>query len=154
MKRLLCFALCFITVITLATPAMAVESRPQQWFTEEPIYSEKFIDPELADNKATIDPNSIDLYNYGERTEIVDVFETKKTVYVTPTGQPSLGYEEAEDGYVFFFHTSGGTANFTITVDYKSFTFTAETGYATSSGSGNAYRIPTTDGRYRFHFIL
>ena len=153
MRKFFCLALSLIMVIMLAAPAMAVETDSQQWFSEEPIYSERFIDPELANGKTTIDPNSVGLYNYGERTEIVDVFETKKTVYVTPTGQPSLGYEAAEDAYVFFFHTSGSTVNFSITVDYQNFTYTAETGYTSSSGSGTAYRKPTTAGRYRFDFI-
>ena len=54
---------------------------------------------------------------------------------------------------VFFFKSGGSSQKFTVTINYKSFTFTAETGKTASHGSGYLRIVPSTSGRYRFQFI-
>jgi hypothetical protein len=81
-----------------------------------------------------------------------DIFTTNKVVYVYPDDQPSRGFEGTADAYATFFYTSGSSLTFTITVDTKYFTFTAETGYYSSTGGAYTARIPTSSGRYRLKF--
>lgn len=87
--------------------------------------------------------------NHGE-SQVTTNLTTYKTVYVTPTGQPSLGYEGDSGATVFFFETGGNSTKFTVKIDYKNVTFTAETGKSKSSGSGYSDKVPSSSGRYRF----
>ena len=64
-------------------------------------------------------------------------------MYVTPTGQPGLGYRGGSGATVFFFSSGGSSTNFTVTINSAPFTFTAETGQTTSSGSGYAAAVPS-----------
>lgn len=48
---------------------------------------------------------------------------------------------------------NSSTTTFTITVDAKYFTFTAETGKNASNGSDYGASVPSAAGKYRFDFI-
>lgn len=66
-------------------------------------------------------------------SKLLNTFTTYKTVYVTPTGQPKLGY-------------IGGSRGGNVK-------FTAQTGKSVSRGSGYGDKVPSKPGNYKFQFI-
>lgn len=151
MKRILSMILCVVIILSFATPALGVVEDDSIVIREPQIVSDVFIDPELVGTKLLNDIMPLDFYN--EIPVVSDIFETKKLVYVTPTGQPSLGYVGGTGAFVFFFTTGGNSVKFTVTINAQNFTFTAETGSSTASGQGYGAPVPPSTGRYRFDFI-
>lgn len=150
MKKVFCMFLSFFILMSISAPAFA-SSDSNPVFQEDSVVSEPFVDP---DKVGTTYPGGITTRDfYGERTVTRKTFTTHKTVYVTPTGQPSLGYEGGTNAFVFFFHSGGKTTNFSITVDAKRFILKAETGKSTSYGQGYGAPVPKNSGRYQFQFI-
>lgn len=123
----------------------------KQIFRDPVIVSDYFIDPALI---GSTNPSSImPLDDYNEIPVVREVLTTNKDVYVTPIEQPSLGYKGGSGGSAFFFSTGGSSVKFTVTINYKLATFTAETGKAVTTGSGYGAPIPAGTGNYRFQFI-
>ncbi|SCK03385.1 Uncharacterised protein [uncultured Clostridium sp.] len=116
-------------------------------YYEDTIEGIKFIEEELV---GTTIPSP---RSYGLTSKLLDTFTTYKNVYVTPTGQPSLGYRGGSGATVFFFESGGSSTTFTATIDFKNVTLTAETGRTASSGSGYAASVPSTSGNHKFQFI-
>lgn len=140
-----------IGILAAPFPAFAADSNSENLVRENTIVTDKFIDENLV---GTVSPNRIVPFNnQGESQVTSGNYTTKKTVTVTPTGQPGLGYEGKSGGMVFFFKSGGSSQKFTVTINYKSFTFTAETGKTASYGSGYGASVPSTSGYYRFQFI-
>ena len=138
-------------ILAAPFPAFAADGNSENLVRENTIVTDKFIDENLV---GTVLPNRIVPFNnQGESQVTSGNYTTKKTVTVTPTGQPGLGYEGKSGGMVFFFKSGGSSQKFTVTINYKSFTFTAETGKTASHGSGYGASVPSTSGRYRFQFI-
>lgn len=155
-KVVLLFAV-IIGIISSQISVYATSSNDEVGYIEETVISEKFIDPELVGTyrKITVPKNNlVMLNNYGESHRKSGEYTTYKTVYVTPTGQPGLGYEGGSgDDSVFFFETGGSSIKFSVTIDYKVVSFTAETGASATYGHGHISRIPEKSGRYKFEFI-
>ena len=137
-----------VGIMSIPFPAFAADD--EKIVKEDTIITDKFVDPNLVgtSNSKGIMP----LNNYGE-SQVTTNYTTYKTVYVTPTGQPGLGYRGGSGATVFFFSSGGSSTNFTVTINSAPFTFTAETGQTTSSGSGYAAAVPSCTGYYRFDFI-
>ena len=122
----------------------------KQIFKDPAVVGEHFIDPALV---GTMNPDGImPLDAYNEIPVVRDTKTTEKTVFVTPTKQPSLGYRGGSGGIVFFFSTGGSSVKFTVTINSEIVTFTAETGESNDSGSGYAAQVPNGAGNYRFEF--
>lgn len=143
--------------IPLAT--FAAENNTENIIQEDAIISEKFVDSNLVGSSLDKSTSNgmVRANNYGERQVTSANYTTRKTVYVTPTGQPGLGYRRnpnAKIGVnVIFFSTGGSSTKFTVTVNYKAVTFTAETGRTTTKGNGYGDLVPAKAGNYRFQFI-
>lgn len=52
-----------------------------------------------------------------------------------------------------FFQYGGNSHKFTVTIDYKTVTLTAETGKMSGSGIGYTTTVPYKSGYYKFEFI-
>lgn len=167
MKRFLSLFLALVMSLALAAPAFAAEpdgevftlgvelygagENGKQIFQDPIVVSEHFIDPALV---GTTNPDGImPLDDYGEIPRLREQFTVNKTVRVTPTQQPPLGYEGGSGATVFFFSTGGNSVKFKVTIKSKIVTFEAETGATTGSGSGYGARVPAGTGNYRFDFI-
>lgn len=123
-----------------------------EMYYEETIVTDKFIDTNLV-NSTNITPFN----NYGE-SQVTTNLTTYKTIYVTPTEQPTYGYKGSKSAtapdYAFFFSTKGASYKFTVQIDYKNVQITAETGKATQKGSGVSYAIPVSQvNSYKLRFI-
>lgn len=151
MKKLWAIILSCVMICSLITPVSATTENNGQIIQEETIISETFVDPELVGTTISSEITTFD--NYNEIPVVGDEFEEQKTVYVTPTGQPSLGYNGGSGAFIFFFSSGGSSTTFNVTIDTKNFTFTAETGTTTSNGQGYGAYVPSGAGRYRFDFI-
>lgn len=117
-------------------------------YHENIIEGEKFIEEDLV-GTTIAGPRS-----YGMTSKLLNTFTTYKTVYVTPTGQPKLGYIGGSGGgNVFFFESGGSSTTFTVSIDYKNVKFTAQTGKSVSRGSGYGDKVPSNPGNYKFQFI-
>ena len=152
MKKLLKkIALTLTLLVSISTvPTFAAVNNNEKIYYENSITTDKFIDPNLI---GTTEPNAITPFNnYGE-SQVTKNLETNKTVYVAPTGQPGLGYEGGSGAQVFFFETGGNSVKFTVKIDLKNVTLTAETGKTRSSGSGYSARVPSSSGKHKFEFI-
>lgn len=126
-------------------------------FYEDSIVSDTFVDEDLIGQIPQIAITLSSGAN-GESQVTSEKFTNKKTVIVTPTGQPSDGYQGcatgSEQDRVFFFKTGGSSVKFTVEIDYKNVKFTAETGKSTSSGSGISSAIPYGSKKtFKFQFI-
>ena len=151
MKKTLSIIFATMIIFSLCIPANAAEINNDQLIREEFIYSDTFVDPALV---GTSYPGEIALFDaYGERHIVAEKYTTYKTVYVAPINQPSLGYVGNSGATVFFFHNNGSSFNFSITVEAKIFTITADTGYTSETGGGYAAPVPSLNGRFRFEFI-
>lgn len=151
MKKLWAIILSCVMICSLITPVSATTENNGQIFREKTIISENFIVPELVGTTISSEITTFDYYN--EIPVVGDEFEEQKTVYVTPTGQPTLGYEGGSGAFIFFFSSGGSTTTFTVTIDAKNFSFTAETGTTSSNGQGYGDYVPSDAGRHRFEFI-
>lgn len=151
MKRLLAIVVCITVLFSLGTPAFAAAIDNSRVFQDPVVREEVYIDPELVGTKMPGDIMVIDDYN--EIPVVKETIVTEETVYVTPAGQPSLGYEGGSGATVFFFSSGGSSVKFTVTIATQNVTFKAETGKSTSSGQGYAAPVPSARGRYRFDFI-
>ncbi|MFQ8921905.1 MAG: hypothetical protein ACLR60_08430 [Clostridium paraputrificum] len=116
-------------------------------YYEDTIEGEKFIEEKLV-GTTIAGPRS-----YGMTSKLLDTFNTYKTVYVTPTGQPTLGYRGGSEGEVFFFKSGGNSTIFTVTIDYKNVKFTDQTGKSATTGSGYGSKVPSKSGNYKFQFV-
>lgn len=151
MRKFMAILICLATLCAAINPAFAA-TIDNDVIYEERIIGDTFVDPELVGTTYHSDGiMPMDFYN--EIPIVSKTFTTRKTVYVTPTGQPSLGYEGGEGNFVFFFETGGSSYKFTVSIDTKYVTFTAETGKTSSTGSGYGKMLPKAPGRYRFEFI-
>lgn len=148
MKKIISAMLCLAMLLSLSTTAFAYTGN--QVIQEPTITSDKFIDPALVGT--TIPGEIMPLDDYNEVPVVAGTYTTYKTVYVTPTGQPSLGYTGGSSGIVFFFDYGGSSSKFTITVNGVNVSLTAETGKVSSSGSGYGASVPSASGKYRFDF--
>ncbi len=89
-----------IGILAAPFPAFAADSNSENLVRENTIVTDKFIDENLV---GTVSPNRIVPFNnQGESQVTSGNYTTKKTVTVTPTGQPGLGYEGTSGGMVFF----------------------------------------------------
>lgn len=150
MKRIFTFFLCITILVSFGIPAFADASGLGEMIPGETIIGEKYVAPGRIGLPY---PNAaVPLDDYNEIPVVRDTIETKKTVYVTPAGQPSLGFEGGNGGFVFFYHTGGNSVKFSVTINAKLVTFYAETGKQTSDGAGYCAQIPMTSGRYQFQF--
>lgn len=171
-KKFLSMLLAISMILVISVPAFATEpsgkiskfagdttnvgvcstdENGEQIFKDPAVVSEYFIDPALV---GTTNPDGImPLDAYNEIPRVREIITTNETVYVTPTQQPSLGYRGGSGATVFFFSTGGSSVKFTVTIDSKLATFTAETGKTASSGSGYAAQVPDGTGNYKFEFI-
>lgn len=171
-KRFLSLLLALVMALSLAVPAFATEpddgvfasadpsmgielygidENGEQIFQDPVIVSEPFIDPALV---GTTNPDGImPLDDYGLIPRLREQFVTYKPVPVTPTQQPPLGYEGGSGAIVFFFSTGGRSVTFEVTINAKIVTFKAETGVATSYGSGYGAPVPDDAGNHIFKFI-
>ena len=153
MRKLIILILCISFFFSIPSPTFAVDMNTESSKTvyqEDTVDSEFFRDPNLVGETlpASVEPRG----NYGERTVISDVFYSYPLVIVEPEGQPSGGYAGGSGATVFFFSSGGKSHKFTLTIDYKNFTFTAETGSESSSGSGYGAKVPGNPGAYKFQF--
>lgn len=149
MKKMisLVLSLMMITCIIPVSASSSVNDR----IVEDTVFSEPFVDP---DKVGTTYPGEIATYDYyGERTVLREVHYVKKSVVVTPSGQPSLGYVGGSGATVFFFESKGSSVSVSFTVEGKALSITAKTEKTTSSGSGYAAPIPSTSGKYQFNFV-
>ncbi len=151
MKKLLNVILCLVMLSSLAVPAFAATESNTQVFKEATITGEKFVDPALVG--MAMPGGVMPLDDYNEIPVVRDTLSTKETVYVTPSGQPSLGYKGGNDAFVFFFSTGGGSVKFTVTINMEAVTFTAETGKTATNGQGYGAYLPSESGNYQFQFI-
>ena len=151
MKRVFTLFLCFTMVFVLSVPAFAENTNPSQLYPGEIFTSEKYVDPALVGS--TCPGSVVPIDDYNEIPVYKETVVTYKDVYVTPTGQPSLGYVGGSNGFVFFFQEGGNKVNFTVTIKSKNVTFQAETGTESSSGSGYGAAIPAGSGYYKFRFL-
>lgn len=142
------FALILTMIISVGTiPTFASTNNENLIYYEDTIQGEKFIEEDLVGTTIS-GPRS-----YGMTSKLLDTFTTYKTVYVTPSGQPSLGYRGGSGATVFFFESGGSSTTFTVSIDYKSVKLTAQTGKTASSGSGYAAKVPSSSGNHKFQFI-
>ncbi len=152
MKKWMSAFLCLVCVFSYALPALAASDEAESVrYIEETVVEEPVIVPELVGT--TLQDGIMPCDYYNEIPRLGEKFITEKTVYVTPSGQPSLGYVGGSGAFVFFFQTGGSSVDVSFTVDGKIFSFTVESGSQTSTGSGYGAYVPSAAGRYKFQFI-
>lgn len=159
LKRMVCFFVSLVIGVVCATSvsshAVADSIENDELIHEQTIVSERFVDPALVGTaKGPVDQeNQIIPFNvYGERHELKDTYVTNRTVYVQPTGQPGNGYVGGSGAWITFFDYGGDSYNFTVTVEFKIFSFTTDTGAVSGSGIGYSAQVPNFKNNYRFEF--
>lgn len=151
MKKSFNVVLCLVILLSIAVPVAATAETDKQLFVEPTIVGDKFVDPILVDTTYPGDVMPLD--NYNEIPVVTDTITSYKTVSVTPTEQPPLGYKGGSGGIPFFFSEGGKSVDFTVTIEAKNVTFTAKTGIYSRNGAGYAAPVPAEKGNYRFQFV-
>ena len=138
-------------MMSIPVSTFAAENNHENVVYETPVESEKFVDPAPVNTTLPYVSGIARANNYGERHVLSKTFTTKKTVTSIPSGQPGLGYvgKPGKKTTVFLFSGGGGSQKFTVTINAKAVTFTAELGRVTLSGGGIAKQVPMRNGKFK-----